>query len=123
MDVDEASLKGLTFRELAEAIGERAHASCPKTSQSTVYSALCPGTGARDAPREFPLKLRTITRGFGLRPTKDDEIFETIPSLLTAKHVDDIIMAGAEETHDKYVKRVGENNKKNTLGSCERNKH
>eukprot|EP00959_Pyramimonas_sp_CCMP1952_P144473 3024321-Pyramimonas_sp.AAC.1 len=49
---------------------------------------LKPGTGTKDAPRAFSLKLMRTTRGFGLRPTSCDEEFETSSNLLTAKHVD-----------------------------------
>eukprot|EP00959_Pyramimonas_sp_CCMP1952_P279163 5836575-Pyramimonas_sp.AAC.1 len=60
-----------------------------------------PGAGTKDAPRTFPLKLRTITRGFGLKPTSYDEDFRTCPDLLTAEHADDTNMAGVEDAIDK----------------------
>eukprot|EP00959_Pyramimonas_sp_CCMP1952_P069168 1443762-Pyramimonas_sp.AAC.1 len=61
---------------------------------------LKPGTGTKDAPRASSLKLRRATRGFGLRPASYGEEFETSSNLLTAKHVDDINMAGTEDTSD-----------------------
>eukprot|EP00959_Pyramimonas_sp_CCMP1952_P236382 4939865-Pyramimonas_sp.AAC.1 len=64
-----------------------------------------PGAGTKDAPRASSLKLRGATRGFGLRPTSYDGEFETSSNLLTAKPVNDINMAGTEDTIDKCVKR------------------
>eukprot|EP00959_Pyramimonas_sp_CCMP1952_P440025 9212447-Pyramimonas_sp.AAC.1 len=64
---------------------------------------LTPSTGAKDAPGAFSLKLGTIARGLGLEPTIYDEEFERSPCLLIAKHVEDINVAGVEETIDKYV--------------------
>eukprot|EP00959_Pyramimonas_sp_CCMP1952_P404669 8480837-Pyramimonas_sp.AAC.1 len=124
LDINMAFLKELTDQELAEATGER-NAWCvllcrldrPRRFEPTLVSNatasqkhrlqhLKPGTGAKDAPRAFPLKLRRTTRGFGLRPTSYDEEFETSNNLLTAKHLDDINMAGTEETVDNHVKCV-----------------
>ena len=45
-------------------------------------------------------------------------MFETSQSLLTAKHVDDVNMAGEEDTIDKYAKAV-----EGTFGKCKLNKH
>ena len=67
---------------------------------------LKPGTGAKDAPRAFSLKLRAMARGFGLQPASHDEEFETSSSLSAAKHVDDIDMAGTETQIDKHVRCV-----------------
>eukprot|EP00959_Pyramimonas_sp_CCMP1952_P387874 8128529-Pyramimonas_sp.AAC.1 len=47
-----------------------------------------------------------------------DEEFETISNLLTAKHVDDINMAGTEDTIGESVKCV-----EYTFGNCKLNKH
>ena len=79
---------------------------------------LKPGTGTKDAPRAFSLKLRTVTRSLGLKPTSYDQEFETSQNLLTAKHVDDVNMAGEEDTIDKYVKAV-----EGTFGTCKLNRH
>eukprot|EP00959_Pyramimonas_sp_CCMP1952_P172067 3595328-Pyramimonas_sp.AAC.1 len=57
---------------------------------------LQPGTGTKDAPRAFSLKLRTTTRAMGLTPTSYDSEFEFSQDVLTAKHVDDINMTGLE---------------------------
>ena len=64
------------------------------------------------------MKLKKVTRSFGLNPTSYDEEFETSPNLLTAKHVDDINMAGIEENIDTYIKCV-----ESTFGECKLNKH
>eukprot|EP00959_Pyramimonas_sp_CCMP1952_P143685 3008210-Pyramimonas_sp.AAC.1 len=84
LDINMAFQKGLTYQELAEATGERAVCFTLPPGSATVLRALpgfenydesehclqClkPGTGTKDAPRAFSLKLRRTTRGFGLRP-------------------------------------------------------
>eukprot|EP00959_Pyramimonas_sp_CCMP1952_P093895 1964338-Pyramimonas_sp.AAC.1 len=131
-----AFLKGLAYQELAEATGAKGRVACftlPPGSATVLRTlpgferydeskhclqCLKPGTGTIDAPRAFPLKLRRTTRGFGLRPTSDDEEFEASNNLLTAKHVDDINLAGTEDTIDKYVQRV-----EDIFGRCRLNKH
>eukprot|EP00959_Pyramimonas_sp_CCMP1952_P048678 1016670-Pyramimonas_sp.AAC.1 len=86
-----AFLEGLACQELAEAIGEKGRVACfalPPGS-ATVRRALpgfehyaeskyClrrlkSGTGTKDAPRAFSLKLSRTTRGIGLRPTPRGE--------------------------------------------------
>eukprot|EP00959_Pyramimonas_sp_CCMP1952_P030925 648659-Pyramimonas_sp.AAC.1 len=128
--------KNVKPETLAEATGEKERVGCftlPPGS-ATVLCALpgfenydeskhclqClqPGTGTKDAPRAFSLKLRRTTGGFGLRPTSHDEEFETSNNLLTAKHFDDINMASTEDTVDKYVKCV-----EYTFGKCKLSKH
>ena len=79
---------------------------------------LKPGTGTKDAPRAFSLKLRKVTRGLGLQGTSYDEEFEMSPNLVTAKHVDDINMTGTDAGIDKYVGCV-----ESTFGACKLNKH
>eukprot|EP00959_Pyramimonas_sp_CCMP1952_P394975 8275418-Pyramimonas_sp.AAC.1 len=99
-----AFLKGFTYQELAEATGEKERVVCftlPPGSATLLRSlpgfehydeskhclqCLMPGTGTKDAPRAFPLKLRRTTRGFGLRPASCEEEFETSSKLLTAEH-------------------------------------
>ena len=131
-----AFLKGLTYSELAEVTGEKERMACftlPPGSATVLRSlpgferydeskhclqCLKPGTGTKDAPRAFSMKLRKVTRSFGLRPTSYDEEFETSSNLLTAKHVDDITMAGIEERIDNYIKCV-----EDTFGTCKLNNH
>eukprot|EP00959_Pyramimonas_sp_CCMP1952_P442761 9269026-Pyramimonas_sp.AAC.1 len=75
------------YQELAEATSEKERVACftlPPGSASVLrplpgcehhdeskhcLQRLRPGTGTKDAPRAFSLKLRKITRGFGLTPT------------------------------------------------------
>eukprot|EP00959_Pyramimonas_sp_CCMP1952_P190760 3989649-Pyramimonas_sp.AAC.1 len=131
-----AFLKGLTYQELAEATGEKERVECftlPPGSATVLrdlpgfenydeskhcLQCLEMGTGTKDAPRAFSFKLRRTTRGFGLRRTSYDEEVETSNNLLTAKHVDDISMAGTEDTIDKYAQRV-----EDTFGKCKLSKH
>eukprot|EP00959_Pyramimonas_sp_CCMP1952_P360917 7558886-Pyramimonas_sp.AAC.1 len=113
-----AFLKGLTYQELAVAIGEKERVVCcalPPGSASVLRSlpgfehydksehclqCLKPGTGAEDSPRAFSLKLRKSKRGLGFRHTFYDGEFETTRNLLTAEHGDDNTMAGTEHTAD-----------------------
>ena len=108
LDVDTAFLKGFTYRELAEATGEEERIVCftlPPGSAAllrqipgfehfdeTKHCLQCtkPGTGTKDAPRAFSMKLRKTTRAIGLQSTSFDLEFEVKKDLLTAKHVDDI---------------------------------
>ena len=65
-----------------------------------------PGTGTKDAPRAFSFKLRATTERIGLRPTSYDREFEMAPNLRTAKHADDVNMAGKEARIDTYVSKI-----------------
>eukprot|EP00959_Pyramimonas_sp_CCMP1952_P224361 4691538-Pyramimonas_sp.AAC.2 len=65
-----------------------------------------------------PHKSSGRPRGFGLRPTSCHEESEARPNLLFAKHVDDIYVAGTEDTIDKCVKCV-----EDMLGNCAFNAH
>ena len=136
MDIDKAFLKGLTYEELAQATGEATRQVCftlPPGSAQVLRTlpgfssydesrhclrCLKPGTGTKDAPRAFSLKLRTTTRAIGLSPTSFDPEFEFGPDLLTAKHVDDINITGLERNVDNYVKRV-----ESVFGTCKVHKH
>ena len=77
-----------------------------------------PGTGTKDAPRAFSLKLRKKTTGAGLQGTSFDPEFEICTNLRTAKHVDDVNLTGTEEKIDMYVKIV-----EGEFGKCKVNKH
>eukprot|EP00959_Pyramimonas_sp_CCMP1952_P189222 3957985-Pyramimonas_sp.AAC.1 len=90
-----AFLKGLTYREIAEATGEKERVVCftlPPGSATVLrclpvfenygeskhcLQCLKLGTGTKGAPRAVSLKLRRNTRGFGLRPTSYHDEFET----------------------------------------------
>ena len=77
-----------------------------------------PGTGTKDAPRAFSMKLRSKTLAFGLKSTSFYPDFKIKPNLLTAKHVDDINMAGTEKDIDEYTRVV-----EKEFGKCKLNKH
>ena len=63
------------------------------------------------------MKLRKITRQIGLKSTSFDPEFEIKKDLLTAKHVDDINMAGKESQIDHYASEV-----EKVFGKCKLNK-
>jgi len=135
LDIDTAFLQGFTYKELAEATGEKERVVCfklPPGSASilrkfpgfedfdeTIHCLQCikPGTGTKDAPRAFSLKLRKVTSRVGLKSTSYDTEFEIQPGLLTAKHVDDISMTGTEGKIDSYTKAV-----EDVFGKCKLNK-
>ena len=136
LDVDKAFLKGFTYAELAEATGEHERIVCftlpPGSSailrtikgfehfDESIHCLQCikPGTGTKDAPRAFSLKLRKTTESAGLKPTSFDQEFEVKKDLRTAKHVDDVNMTGTEQEIDSYVKIV-----EKVFGQCKVNKH
>ena len=136
LDIDKAFLKGFTYRELAEATGEKERTVCftlpPGSAQilrqfdgyqdydESIHCMKCikPGTGTKDAPRAFSMKLRRVTETINLRSTSYDPEFEVAQGLLTAKHVDDINMAGTEEKIDRYQTAV-----ERTFGPCKIHKH
>eukprot|EP00959_Pyramimonas_sp_CCMP1952_P030857 646879-Pyramimonas_sp.AAC.1 len=86
-----ASLKGLTYQELAEATGEKERVACfslPPGSAAALRSLPgsehydeskhClqrpkPGTGTKDAPRAFSLKLRKDHERLRSQTTSYDE--------------------------------------------------
>ena len=67
--------------------------------------SLKPGTGTKDAPRAFSLKLKQTIQNIGLTSTSYDPEIEMADGLLTTKHVD-INMAGLDSKVDAYVERV-----------------
>ena len=135
LDVDKALLKGLTYRELADATGEQERTVCftlPPGSAAVLRTlpgfedydeskhclrCLKSGTGTKDAPRAFSLKLKRTTENIGLVSTSYDPEFEMTKDLLTAKHVDDIHMAGTDSSINDYVKKV-----ESVFGACKLNK-
>ena len=89
--IDEVSLQGLTYKELADATGEKGRTACfalPPGSASVLRALpdfencdeirrfpqrLRPGAGTADAPRAFSLRPGSTARSFGLKPAHDDE--------------------------------------------------
>ena len=136
LDVNNAFLKGFTYKELAEATGEKERTVCfrlpPGSAEylrkfpgfhnfdESKHCLRCikPGTGTKDAPRAFSLKLRKTTKNVGLQSTSYDAEFEVKTDLLTAKHVDDINMSGTEKEIDKYTLEV-----EKVFDKCKLNKH
>ena len=136
LDIDKAFLKGFTYKELADATGEKERIVCftlpPGSARllrrfkgfedfdEAIHVLRCPkpGTGTKDAPRAFSLKLRRTTKGMGMTPLSFDQEFEMKQNLLTAKHVDDVNMAGTENQIDIYKTKVD-----NVFGSTKIHKH
>ena len=124
LDIDKAFLQGFTYKELAEATGEKERKVCFRLPPgSAAYlrkfpgfedfdesihclESIKPGTGTKDAPRAFSLKLRKTTQAVGLRSTSFDPEFEVKKDLLSAKHVDDVNTAGVEKIVDHYFAEV-----------------
>ena len=135
LDIDTAFLQGFTYKELAEATGEKERVVCfrlPPGSaillrqfpgfedfDETKHCLQCikPGTGTKDAPRAFSLKLHKTTKNIGLQSTSYDHELEIKKDLMTAKHVDDINMAGTERMIDLYTSEV-----EKVFGKCKLNK-
>ena len=64
-----------------------------------VLHCLKPGTGCRDAPKCFSLKLRQVTEAFGLKSSSIDSELEMMHRagelcMAIIKHVDDLKMIG-----------------------------
>ena len=96
LDRDKAFLKGYTHKELAEKTGEperEVYFTLPPGSAAVIrqfrgyedfdetrhcLKCLKPGTGTKEAPRAFSMKLAEVTRSFGLRGTSFDPEFEMI---------------------------------------------
>ena len=135
IDIDKAALKGPTCKELADATGEkgedngfyitpgsasalRSLPGCARFEGSKrCHQCLKPGTGTKDAPRAFSLKLRTTTQNIGLVCTQFGREFELGSNLLAAQRVDDVNMTGLESSIDACVEQV-----EKTFGTCKLNK-
>ena len=93
-DISKAFLQGITYAELAEEtqqpLRDVSFEVCPRTAlmlsqipgyadfqpSSEVLHCLKPGTGCRDAPRAWALKLRKATKEFGLQSSLIDSELE-----------------------------------------------
>ena len=121
IDINKAFLQGVTYKELAEATGQAervVHFTPPPGSAQLlrnlpefanyderyhVLKCLRPGTGCKDAPRAFSMKLSKATRApeVGLKPLAADPECEVKHRngklvLILVKHVDDLKIAGEE---------------------------
>ena len=119
LDINKAFLQGLTYREIHELTGEEEREVCftlpPGSAQylrqipgfenfderTEVLKCIKPGTGCKDAPRAFSMKLAKFTRHpkIGLKPALYDGELELKFRdgrlvLMLAKHVDDLKVAG-----------------------------
>ena len=128
VDVAKAFLQGMTYQEMSELTGEdehEVHFDLPAREaeylkqvpgfegfdpRKETLKCLKPGTGCRDAPRAFALKLAQFTRSeaIGLRPSLYDSELELKHVgghlvLLLVKHVDDIKIAGEPREVDTLV--------------------
>ena len=121
VDIDKAFLQGMTYQEIHELTGEdvrNVHFSLPPGADEQLrklpgfenfdsrYECLkCdkPGTGTKDAPRAFSLKLASVTQNkCGMKPTFYDREFELKHDkhgqliVANVKHVDDLKLIGPE---------------------------
>jgi len=126
-DVPKAFLQGLTFDELEAETreprkyiaftipkGTLKHLRCVPNFENFnehqhVLSCLKPGTGCRDAPRAFSLRLMKILRNFGMQSTMYDPqlmlLFKNKElAAMISIHVDDIKFTGRQNDIDRLVK-------------------
>eukprot|EP00439_Symbiodinium_sp_Y106_P049299 s2398_g6.t1 len=131
LDINKAFLQGLTYREIHDLTGEAEREVCftlpPGTGEllkqlpgyegyderTEVLQCIKPGTGCKDAPRAFSLKLARYTRDpkIGLEPTLYDSELEVKFRegrivLMLAKHVDDLKVAGEPQEVDRLIQHL-----------------
>lgn len=141
LDINKAFLQGVTYKEMAEATGQAervVHFTVPPQSAHIlrllpeykhyderfhVLKCLKPGTGCKDAPKAFSLKLARVTRSdrVGLRPLAADPECEVKHRdgrlvLIIVKHVDDLKIAGEESEVQLLLNAL-----KETFGKSDRN--
>ncbi|CAE8594372.1 unnamed protein product [Polarella glacialis] len=130
IDINKAFLQGMTYKEIHELTGEAertVHFTLPPGSaavlrlipgyedfdeRSEVLRCIKPGTGTKDAPRAFSLKLASVTQSPACRmvPTTMDREFEVRHDdgrlvAMQVKHVDDVKMGGETAiVHDIIAK-------------------
>ena len=131
-----AFLPGVTYQELAAATGQEervVHFTIPPGSAQFlrmvpgyenyderfhVLRCLRPGTGCKDAPRAFSMKLSKVTRlpTVGLQPLSSDPECKVKHRhgrlvLILVKHVDDVKIAGEEALEQTFGRSDRNNNK------------
>lgn len=141
IDINKAFLQGITYKEMSEATGQEervVHFTVPPNSahilrlipgyvnydeRTHVLKCLKPGTGCKDAPKAFSMKLARVTRSIdvGLTPLAADSECEVKHKngrlvLIVVKHVDDLKIAG-EEAEVKILLHALQR----TFGKSERN--
>ena len=125
-DISKAFLQGITYKELSSQTGaperqvhfELCNRAAPLLEQIPGFQnfdptrelLLClkPGTGCRDAPRAFSMRLRKVTDQYGLKSALIDSELEMLwegdqLKLIILKHVDDIKIAGEEHIIKDFV--------------------
>ena len=128
-DVPKAFLQGVSYEELSESTGQpmrdvsfelRGEAlTCLRmlpgfqdfNARREVLHCLKPGTGCRDAPKCFSLKLRKATAAFGFQQSSVDSELELLFKqgelvMLILKHVDDLKMAAKKALIEEFVQHL-----------------
>ncbi|CAE7581720.1 RE1 [Symbiodinium sp. CCMP2592] len=129
-DVPKAFLQGVSYKELSEETGRpmrdvsfeltgealRCLQHLPMfkgfDARHEVLHCLKPGTGCRDAPKCFSIKLKKVTASFGLVSSSVDAELEFLfddgnrLQMVLVKHVDDLKMIGAKETITRFVQHL-----------------
>ena len=127
-DIPKAFLQGISYAELAKGTGrEERQVSFELSGQpifclrqlpgfsdfnpaSEVLRCTKPGTGCKDAPRAFNLKLKRVTAAFGFKPSIMDSGLELWHSskgelsMLLLKHVDDLKISGHKDDIEKLIR-------------------
>ncbi|CAE7210155.1 unnamed protein product [Symbiodinium sp. CCMP2456] len=131
LDVNKAFLQGMTYKEIHDLTGEaerEVHFTLPPEAavhlrklegyhdfdeRREVLKCVKPGTGCKDAPRAFSLKLAKCTRSpkVQLKPSMFDSELELKHIdgelvLLVAKHVDDLKVAGEPHEVDNLIQQL-----------------
>ena len=129
-DVSKAFLQGASFSEIHQLTGEpEKHLSFTVPAgtarhlrqipgyedfneRTECLMCLKPGTGCRDAPKAFSLRLAQITQGIcGLKPCSYDPQLEVLIRndevvMVVSKHVDDLKIAGEPVEVEKFMKEI-----------------
>ena len=129
-DIPKAFLQGISYAELARETGrEERQVSFELSGQpifclrqlpgfsdfnpaSEVLRCTKPGTGCKDAPRAFNLKLKRVTAAFGFKPSIMDSELELWHnskgelSMLLLKHVDDLKISGHKDDIEKLIQHL-----------------
>eukprot|EP00438_Fugacium_kawagutii_P035880 Skav204682 [mRNA] locus=scaffold1284:96116:106049:- [translate_table: standard] len=147
LDINKAFLQGVSYDELSKVTGQEervVHFTLPPGSAQIlrlipgyeqyderyhVLKCLKPGTGCKDAPRAFSLKLASVTRSeqVGLKPLSADPECEVKHKdgklvLILVKHVDDLKIAGEEREVQLLLqaleKAFGKSDRNNNNFTC-----
>ena len=150
LDINKAFLQGVTYAEMSAATGEAkrvVHFTLPpgaavflrmlpgfQTYDERYHVLRCikPGTGCKDAPRAFSIKLASVTRSpkVGLQPLNGDPETEVKHVnnqlvLIICKHVDDLKIAGEESEVQNLIAELeavfGKIDRNDNNFTCRRN--